>query len=141
MVNNNGRSCNLTLYVKVQDLCINNSSIISPLEAMNICLLALHSSHSNIEMSTIEQLLEKFKDIVILVSSLYSLSPPWHSIVVPDLDGKVEEHVETTSSMVCSSSRMICFSNTEIYTSHVVSQERVLRVLRPCHVSFKLLVK
>lgn len=108
---------------------------------MNICLLALHSSHSNIEMSAIEQLLEKFKDIVILVPSLYSLSPSWHSIVVPDLDGKVEEHVETTSSMVCSFSRMICFSNTEIYTSHVVSQEQDLRVLRPCHVSFKLLVK
>lgn len=32
MVNNNGRSCNLTLYVKVHDLYINNSSIISPLE-------------------------------------------------------------------------------------------------------------
>ncbi|KAJ5960537.1 isoprenoid synthase domain-containing protein [Penicillium vulpinum] len=46
-------------------------------------------------MSTIEQVLEKFKGIVIRVPSLYSLSPSWHPRVVPDLDGKIEEHVES----------------------------------------------
>ncbi|OQE15142.1 hypothetical protein PENFLA_c033G04323 [Penicillium flavigenum] len=45
-------------------------------------------------MSTIEQILEKFKDVAVRVPSIYSLSPSWHPRVVPDLNGKVEEGVE-----------------------------------------------
>ncbi|CAG8887820.1 unnamed protein product [Penicillium egyptiacum] len=46
-------------------------------------------------MSTIDRILEKFKDIVVRVPSMYSLSPSWYARVTPDLDRKVEEHVES----------------------------------------------
>ncbi|KAJ5384407.1 terpenoid synthase [Penicillium concentricum] len=46
-------------------------------------------------MSTIEQILGKFNDVVVRVPSLYSLSPSWYPRVVPDLERKVEEHIES----------------------------------------------
>lgn len=122
-VNHNGRSCNLTLYAKVHDLCINNPSIVSSLEAhehLSTCSALQSQQHQYVYYRTILREVQRHSD-----------PSPISVFIVPFLtfDGSFRLEQKNGGArrimalVVCSFSRMICFSNAETHTSHVLPQD------------------